>query len=403
MCQIFSQQKISSLLSHLKDSEDWNRHQVKQYLRTQDSSVVAHELETWIQNLNREDIQFEHHLLEALWTYQRIGKPNEKLLHELLRAKDARARAAAVRILKDWQSTIANPLDLLILAIKDPHPLVRLETIVTLSQIPKAESVRIVTHALDQPRVSSIDLALRLAVERLIPHWYPALKSGKLKFDQDHHQTFAVAHLRSSEVIEAIVQMLDQTDSIDQHLLQHALNTLARTGNENTLGILARELTGTETPSSTSPPILTLLAQTLHRAAIERNLIPAFHENNFLRLLESSPPPLQESLIDLSGSWKVNASSSLLEHFTKTHSSPAIRIAAAKALATLGGTENEKKLLSLTQSAVIQDLYTGLIGLAHMDSPEIEERISDAFAISPRDQGSHSSLAGLSCETSFPG
>jgi len=55
-------------------------------------------LKTWVTALDKNDINHEHHLLEALWTHQFHDVVNLDLLDGLLTAHDFHARAAAARV-----------------------------------------------------------------------------------------------------------------------------------------------------------------------------------------------------------------------------------------------------------------------------------------------------------------
>ena len=58
--------------------------------------------------LNQSDIDYEHHLLEALWTHQFHDVVNVELLNRLLAAHDFRARAAATRVLCYWRDRVPD-------------------------------------------------------------------------------------------------------------------------------------------------------------------------------------------------------------------------------------------------------------------------------------------------------
>src|SRR5690606_39296173 len=94
---------IPALLELLKAYEDRTRYAVRRELRDRDTQEVVRELEKWAASLDKNDQDYEHHLLEALWVYQHHNVTNEKLLKQLLNAKDYRARAAATRVLCYWR------------------------------------------------------------------------------------------------------------------------------------------------------------------------------------------------------------------------------------------------------------------------------------------------------------
>src|SRR5205823_1347566 len=62
--------KVEDLLEALKAPEDWTRQQAKRVLKERGAREVLPVLAKWVEKLDRADSEYEHHLLEALWTYQ---------------------------------------------------------------------------------------------------------------------------------------------------------------------------------------------------------------------------------------------------------------------------------------------------------------------------------------------
>src|SRR5258708_4871199 len=131
---------IPKLLDLLKEYENNTRYRVRTELRERDAKQVAAELQKWMANLNEDDTDHEHHLLEALWVHEGVNIANQDLLVRLLRGKDYHVRAAATRQLR---YTGANVLALLEEQINDVHPRVRLEAIVALSDAQDRKSTRL--------------------------------------------------------------------------------------------------------------------------------------------------------------------------------------------------------------------------------------------------------------------
>src|SRR5215208_2550165 len=124
--------KTAELLDRLKDPEDWTRHNAKRVLKERGGKEVIPALVTWIKGLDPKDADYEHHLLEALWTlesHDAVVEVAPKLLDTLLNAKDHRARAAAVRVLSHWYARVPNAIDLLSARAMDDSPRVRMEAV----------------------------------------------------------------------------------------------------------------------------------------------------------------------------------------------------------------------------------------------------------------------------------
>src|SRR5699024_7374499 len=124
---------VDQLLDNLKLPEYRSRYRTRRELRGRDADEVLSHIETWTQNLDKKDPQYEHYLLEALWVSWGLNKVDKSLLRQLLEAKDHRARAAAVRVLRYMGHQLADRQELLMDAAQDEHGRVRLEAIVAAS------------------------------------------------------------------------------------------------------------------------------------------------------------------------------------------------------------------------------------------------------------------------------
>jgi len=124
---------IPQLLDLLKVYENRTRYRARRELRLHDYRQVTAELAMWIAALDPQHEDYQHHLLEALWVHQHLDVVNEKLLQQLLRSPDYRARAAATRVLCYWRDRVSDSLALLQQQVSDEHPRVRLEAVRALS------------------------------------------------------------------------------------------------------------------------------------------------------------------------------------------------------------------------------------------------------------------------------
>lgn len=138
---------IDVLLDNLKLPEYRTRYRTKRELRARDASEVLSKLKTWVAGLDTNDPKYEHNLLEALWVTWGLDKADEALLKQVLGAKDFRARAAAVGVLRYAGHQIPDQADLLMQAAKDDNPRVRLETLVAASWLGKDVGIPIITEA----------------------------------------------------------------------------------------------------------------------------------------------------------------------------------------------------------------------------------------------------------------
>ena len=94
----YQEASIRGLLDLLTHEADWVRLNARQELKKRDEDRVSSALDEWVRALDRSDPAFEHHRLEALWTYQTITTHRSReLLEDILKSPDPRARAAATQ------------------------------------------------------------------------------------------------------------------------------------------------------------------------------------------------------------------------------------------------------------------------------------------------------------------
>lgn len=142
---------IEELLDNLRLPEFRTRYRTKRELRARDSEEVLSKLKDWVSTLDKNDTGYEHHVLEALWVSWGLNKVDSELLNQLLNAKDFRARAAAVKVLRYSGHQIPNQADLLMAAVKDENPRVRLEAFVAASWLDKEVGLPILETASQMP------------------------------------------------------------------------------------------------------------------------------------------------------------------------------------------------------------------------------------------------------------
>lgn len=126
-------QPVEALLDLLKEPEYRTRYRVRRELRKHDNPEVASAIDKWLGELDKNDPNYAHHMLEALWVKQNLDLVDGDLLKRMLTDSDYRARAAATRVLCYWRDRVDGALDMLQEQVNDEHPRVRLEAIRALS------------------------------------------------------------------------------------------------------------------------------------------------------------------------------------------------------------------------------------------------------------------------------
>ncbi|QDT44973.1 Trehalose utilization [Gimesia alba] len=366
---------LAEVVPHLKDPESFTRQQVKRVLYDANPDDAKQALDSWVAKLDSLEANFAHHQLEALWCYQTIGVVNEPLLREVLKSKESRARAAALRVLRYWYPQIENPLDLLETAIHDPHPRVRLEAVLTAGYIPDPRSVTIAVKAIDAPMDRYLEHALKLTIDGLQEHWVKPLQQGKVKFEKTDHKNYALANLLSNESIDVIIDLLN-AGSIDAELLKGPAQVVAEKANANQLEPLVLSLVEvtreykTQGGKGISPEALSILLDALDRAARERGVIPKGNIGSMLSRSAVVPGlPVQKSVARLVGSWKLTREGRRLQRqITAPDTDPEVKQLAAESLGMLGDAASLKFLNGLAKSKKpISQRLLGVYGLAAHD------------------------------------
>jgi len=119
-----------ALVERLGSAEDRVRYRVRHELSARSSDEVEAATLAWLGGLDFDAPGYEHARLEALWTLQQHDRVDTLLLERVLASSDARARAAAVRVVRGLRRGLADPLAHLATAVRDEDARVRLEAVV---------------------------------------------------------------------------------------------------------------------------------------------------------------------------------------------------------------------------------------------------------------------------------
>jgi azurin len=174
-----SAQSVPQLLENLKVYEDRFRYRTRARLREMPVQTVTPELQKWTKLLDKNDPQYEHQLLEAVWLYQDFGRPEPDLLRTLLKAKAYQARAAAVKVLLHWKDSLPDALDLMHSAVNDESARVRLEAIVALSHFEGKNALIAALDIFKHPTDYYLDYAINETFSYLKPIWMAEFKQNE--------------------------------------------------------------------------------------------------------------------------------------------------------------------------------------------------------------------------------
>ena len=142
---------IETLLDNLKLPEYRSRYRTRRELRGRNPKEVLPKVTAWVAALDKKAPNYEHNVLEALWVTWGMGKVDQKLLKQMLKAKDYHARAAAVEVLRFTTHQVADYALLLTQAAQDENSRVRLDAIVAASWIGKTKGLSVLAAAEKKP------------------------------------------------------------------------------------------------------------------------------------------------------------------------------------------------------------------------------------------------------------
>ncbi|MEX0819320.1 MAG: PVC-type heme-binding CxxCH protein, partial [Pirellulaceae bacterium] len=293
---------ITKLLDVLKQPEEWNRQHAKLILKARDRTEVTSALAGWLASLDKTDSLYEHHRLEALWTYQAIGGINRELLQQLARSTDPRVRAAAVRVVSDWQERLGDDsLAYFRHAVHDEHPRVRLEGVCALEKVRSRAAAEVAMQALDQPLDRFLDFALWRTMRELEPHWWPAVMQGELVFDGNIDRlTFALKAVDSPAVVAPLLQLVAQ-GKVAQERTANVLTLIATLGGANELGQVFAMASSDDAKLSTETKAA--LLEALVMTTSQRKVVPAGDLGALRALIEHPEPRLRAAALRAAGAW----------------------------------------------------------------------------------------------------
>ncbi len=332
---------ITELLDALKLPEDWTRLQAKQVLKENGAKDVVPALQSWIANLDRNDAEYEHHLLEALWTYQTLNVVNEALLLQLLNAKEHGARAAALRTLRAWGNKINNANSLLTKAVADEHPVVRLEAVISLRGLQTAEAARLALTVLDKPMDEYLDYALWQTVRELEQQWLPQVKSNQQFLGDEQKTVFALKSLNNPYAISQLIKLYEQ-NKIPEKYKKEVLNAFSKWASPQDLDVVLN-LAINNSNNDERAEQLTLL----QNAFRQRKLTPTQSLDRITNLINNSDQTVALSAIDLAGNWRLEKARTTLLGLMQTGNSD-IKKAALGALVNMSDGNAQQLLLELS-------------------------------------------------------
>ncbi|MHC4996444.1 MAG: PVC-type heme-binding CxxCH protein, partial [Planctomycetota bacterium] len=352
---------LAELLEHLKSPEQWTRHYAKLVLSEMDPHTVARGVDSWAAGLDPSDPRYDHHLIEALWTYQHVGLVSEDLLKQALKVKTGEARAAAVRVIRYWHPHLSDPLALLDKAVQDEFARVRLEAVMSLSYVPHAQSLPIALKALDKPTDRFLDHALTMAMDGLSPHWIPAAKNETIEFYSPEHRDFAMA-ANAINLTKQLESRFANKSGLESAQLQRLLEQVVLKGTQREVNYLVEQIA---TGRGHNAVVMSWVMGALTQTATQRGVKPSGKwMAKALGLVRHKDRDLKLLAIKMVAAWRYEDANVRLKPLLKGDDVE-LQLAAAQAMGAIGSQDNRAMFDAMVlPERPIAKRYLGLIGMA---------------------------------------
>ncbi len=343
--------KTSEVLNSLKAKDRWTRNQAKRALTVRPAILVAKEIEKWVAGLDKKHADYEHHLYEALGAYETIEIADPKVLYQLLKAKDYRARAYATRVAGRWHDRMTDALYRLEISAQDPHPQVRLEAALALAIIPSPQAVTALAKITDSKMDGWLDYAFTQAVYQNRPYWKPALKKGELQFSSPRHLGEILTRVGDRDLVKNL-RGIARDSEMDQNSRLQAIAGILNFGKPEELIPYGLDST-LFTQDGTLDEFFHSKALQLVLRSVQAREIP-FSEDftPYLKnLLSSKNISIQQEALRLIGAWKVKSlSGGVFKIAFDPNSNSQLTISALKAVAHLQPIQAKKLYLHILKN-----------------------------------------------------
>ncbi|NNJ26356.1 hypothetical protein LzC2_24390 [Planctomycetes bacterium LzC2] len=374
---------IGALIEQLKSPEAWTRHQARKELSERDPDEVLAALERWVEALDPDAADHDHHLVEAMWACQNVERVSEKILTRVLAAEDGHARSAGARILRYWHDELSDPIGLLAEAAADPFPRTRMEAVLSAGFVPRAEAFAAALRSLDRPGDRELDKALPQTARALEPYWRPALEAGTLKFAKPSHREFAE---RGAGVglERRLAEFLKQRSPTDDEIAAVQAQ-LREVGAEAEVRMIATALTRNEGLKSPAATIGMLEAlRDMARTAKPDSMRSLKRSVRGLRaLIGHADETIAASAAETLGAWGLVGRGEVAALQSDAHGA-GVKRALASAVAAAGGGRFEGALAELAESGDLETRYAAAAGLAQANLPRGVEAAARLLTEDPR-------------------
>ncbi len=345
-----------ALLDRLLSANSYDQAQAKRVLVERGAARVLPELDAWTKRQTTETAR-----LHALWTYQALNHARPELVTELIAAKDARVRAAAIRVLPaDGQIGALEKL------VADNHPRVRLEAVRALGSRKTERAAELALGVLERPMDPYLDYAVWLTINELAEPWVAAVKSGAWKVaGREKQLEFALKAIEPVLASEILGQLLGKT-GVARDGAGPWIELIGSAGGPAELRQLFDPLLRGDFTDAAALRALAALGD----AARLRSVKPAGELAGLAGVLTSKEAARRVAALQLAGTWKLSAFKPQLVKVAGNVATPAAeRAAAFTALREIGGRPIVVELQKLAGDGAPEIRREAAVTLASLELP----------------------------------
>jgi putative heme-binding domain-containing protein len=375
------------LVEHLASDRRWIRNQVRLEMRRRGEAAVLQSLRDWKGMQDPATEEGLHALLEGAWAREGVNAFLPELWRKIWASGDARARAAALRILCHRWRELEDTQEVLEEAAKDGDALVRLWAVAVAATSRRVAHLRAVMPVLDSPMDEQLDFLLEQTCRELSPRWLPEYLEEKMNFGSPMANAYALRSAGQPTAVRALLGLVEEGKLAPEDLpavFKAAGDAMDAAGAERLAKLIESPAIGAHRQEA---------MDVLLRAADARKIAPKSAAGLVEKWMGAEDEATRSGGVRLAGGWKVAAARPRLEEWVRgADMDAALRAEAAAALASLGGAEARAVFDEVLMAAPLDDTATrGLMvsSLARV-APNLAAKRTAEFLASVKD-ASHAS------------
>ena len=361
----WNENDAASLIPYLGSNERWERDAAKFALYRMDrDKALAAAAPAVAQAKGDTEMRVLYELSGVFAAHETAHKG---ILERLMGSADPRHRAWAAHLIHAWLGHLDEPLTWLRKAVADPHPLVRLEGVVSCGWMPAplaVEALKTALDAMDQPLDAGLQYALTQTIQALSPHWIPVLEQHLSEFNgRSNGLAHALMAVNDPRLLK-ILRRLGADASLPEDSRGKILSTLIRTGDEK----------DAEFAWNAAPHSQVVLDAVV---AVARGSKAAQYKSLVERLLSSEAPSARLAALDVlaAAGGSAQAAQSVRARLEDASAAVSEKAAGLRALAKLQGNAAISALLRFADSKEPKMRLAALSAAAPLDPKAVAQRV----------------------------